>query len=160
MEAQKMTASQSQKNRKTRNHKSRKPIKKILVLEDDKDFSALLKHHFETQSDLQCVCVAEPYEALNTLSEQHFDLILIDERLPGMRGSHVIREIDDFIERDPLLTDFSSQNYKIPTILMSGGEIQWDDSLPLKNFMIRKILKKGDSNFSVDRLIQEINKSF
>jgi DNA-binding response OmpR family regulator len=65
---------------------------KILVVEDDKNISKLLKYNLE-KADYECNLVLTGEEALDILNRRQVDLIILDIMLPEMDGLEVCRII-------------------------------------------------------------------
>lgn len=84
---------------------------KILVVEDEPDYSDFLRQHLEER---QCVVtsVRDGREALEAGSSEDFDLVLLDHQLPGDDGVEVLRKLKT-LQRD------------LPVIMMTAyGYIQ------------------------------------
>ncbi|MDD5087192.1 MAG: sigma-54 dependent transcriptional regulator [bacterium] len=71
---------------------------KILIVEDEPDYSEFLKQHLEER---QCLVtsVRDGKEALNVSSSEDFDLVLLDHQLPGDDGVEVLRKLKT-LQRD------------------------------------------------------------
>lgn len=119
------------------NHK-----KRVLIIEDDRDMAAVIKYRIESFGGIHCDLVSDPYEALNFLSDHPYDIVLVDQRLPGMLGSSVLSQVDQFIDLDPTLSELNRFSHKIPVVLMSGAPIKLSQKYSLKHFNIQKILDK------------------
>lgn len=65
---------------------------RILIVEDDKHISKLIKFNLE-KANYECVAAATGEKALAALGNQPFDLIMLDLMLPGMDGFEVCRAI-------------------------------------------------------------------
>ncbi len=116
--------------------------KKVLIIEDDKDMAAVIKYRIESYGGSHCDLVSDPYEALNLLSDSAYDMVLVDQKLPGMLGSSVLSQVDKFIDLDPTLAELNRFSHKIPVVLMSGAPIKLSSHYSLKHFNIEKILDK------------------
>jgi signal transduction histidine kinase len=66
----------------------------ILVVDDEHEIALLLKRILESEGH-EVVTVADGLEARDILSEQHFDLLICDLKMPGMSG----RELYSYIEQ-------------------------------------------------------------
>ncbi len=115
---------------------------KVLIIEDDKDMAAVIKYRIESYGGAHCDVVSDPYEALNMLSDAAYDMVLVDQKLPGMLGSNVLTQVDRFIDIDPTLSELQRFSQKIPVVLMSGAPIKLGSRYRLKHFKIQKILDK------------------
>jgi DNA-binding response OmpR family regulator len=71
---------------------SRAPARaRVLVVEDEQDISALIKHTLERSGDVDVEVVGSGDTALRIASEQPPDLILLDLNLPVLNGVEVCR---------------------------------------------------------------------
>lgn len=61
-------------------------IKSILVVDDDLDFSLMVKMLLETFEPCWVILAANGYQALDIVRNVAPDLFLLDYRLPGMNG--------------------------------------------------------------------------
>lgn len=94
--------------------------KRILILDDDADFNNLLTDIF-SQADYEVVSERDPMEALNRFKQENFDLIVTDQKMPGLSGEEFIREV-------------KAVNGHIPIIMVSGY---------LDNDTIRDLIQQG-----------------
>jgi len=65
---------------------------KILIVEDDKHISKLVKYNLE-RAGFECTVTITSEEALEVLDKEPIDLIILDIMLPKMDGFEVCREI-------------------------------------------------------------------
>jgi len=65
---------------------------RILLADDQEEIRLLLKRQLESQGH-RVVAVANGEEALQALRRQVFDVALLDEEMPGMSGTQVLRAI-------------------------------------------------------------------
>jgi len=65
---------------------------KILIVEDDKNISKLIRYNLE-KSGFQCTVSITGEEALEILDHESIDLVILDIMLPKMDGLSVCREI-------------------------------------------------------------------
>jgi DNA-binding response OmpR family regulator len=87
---------------------------KILVIEDDRTVGQYVKHGLEEQrytADL----VDEGLEGLRMASTGHYDVIVLDLRLPGMTGLEIVRTLRDRGVTTPvlMLTAQDSVEFKV-----------------------------------------------
>lgn len=110
---------------------------KILVVEDDKNISKLIRYNFEKEG-FDCITSFNGEDALKTLDKSPVDLILLDIMLPGIDGLEVCRKV----KQDKKLAD-------IPVIMLTakgeevdrvvGFELGADDYV-VKPFSPRELL--------------------
>ena len=87
---------------------------KILVIEDDRTVGQYVKHGLEEQrftADL----VDDGLEGLRVASTGHYDVIVLDLRLPGMTGTEIVRTLRDRGVATPvlMLTAQDSVEFKV-----------------------------------------------
>jgi len=70
-------------------------MKKLLVVEDDVDLNSTIVKYLEMKS-FKCDFVFDGAEAVNMAYENHYDLILLDVKLPSLNGFEVSEEIRKF----------------------------------------------------------------
>jgi DNA-binding response OmpR family regulator len=64
---------------------------RVLVVEDEQDIAALIKHTLERSGDASVATVGRGDEALRAVSELSPDLVILDLNLPVLSGSDVCR---------------------------------------------------------------------
>ncbi len=70
----------------------RKNMEKILLIEDDKDFSEMLSLMLEREG-YEVECVENGIEGLQMIRKNHFDLVITDIIMPEKEGLETILEI-------------------------------------------------------------------
>ncbi len=68
---------------------------KVLIIEDDPELLMALTLFLEKYS-MEVVCAEEPYIGLSQLTQNDFDIIILDLTLPGMDGLEVIEKIREY----------------------------------------------------------------
>ncbi|WP_309384792.1 response regulator [Cerasicoccus frondis] len=94
--------------------------RKILIVDDDSDFNQLLTDIF-SQANYEVSSCEEPERAVTVFSEGDFDLVVTDQKMPGMSGEELIRTLKR-IKPD------------VPIIMVSGY---------LDNDTIRSLIREG-----------------
>ncbi len=120
---------------------------KILIIEDDKHLSKLVKYNLE-KSGFHCVAATSGEEGLEKLSQEVIDLIILDIMLPGMDGLQICKEIKRDHRRSHLpVIMLTAKGEEIDRIV--GFELGADDYV-VKPFSTRElvlrvkaILKRG-----------------
>ena len=79
---------------------------KILLLEDDLNLSETVSDYFEEQG-FDVICVYDGEEAISSIYEHNFDLLLLDVNVPNKNGFEVLKEI-------------RTQNKKVPAIFITS----------------------------------------
>ena len=70
-------------------------LKKVLIVEDDKDFRSILEQSFIDQNDIQVIVAGDGEEGLAFAEKEHPDLIMMDIQMPKMDGITAAKEIKD-----------------------------------------------------------------
>lgn len=114
----------------------------ILVVDDDSKVRELIQAFFSMKSEeIICVMAADTQQAVLKMSNQEFDIVLIDNMMPGRTGI------------DYALSLRKSIKYaRTPIILMSGA-LQQDDVLRAIEGGLKDILVKP---FSLKQLSDKI----
>lgn len=114
----------------------------ILVVDDDPKVREMIQLFFSMKSEeVTCVMASDTQQAILKMSNQEFDIILIDNQMPGRSGL------------DYALTLKRSIKYgRTPLILMSGALLQ-DDVIRAMEGGIKDILVKP---FSLKQLYEKI----
>src|SRR2546423_2806237 len=76
--------------------------KRILCIDDDPDTCELFRYLFDFPG-LEVVSVHTAAGALRRIKSEHFDLCLLDNRLPDASGTEVCRWIRDFTPQTPII---------------------------------------------------------
>jgi len=64
---------------------------KILIIEDDPELAMVLSSYL-SKYGMEVTAVEDPYIGLSTLTQQDFDLVILDLTLPGMDGLEVVEK--------------------------------------------------------------------
>ncbi len=111
------------------------PQGRILLVEDEMNLARPLQFNLE-QEGYQVRCTANGKEALEWLSQQKFDLIILDIMIEGMDGFEVARRVRRTDQRLPILmlTARSTEQDRV-----QGLELGADDYM-VKPFHLRELL--------------------
>ena len=108
---------------------------KKLLLEDDLNLSETVAEYFDEQG-FEVVCVYDGDDAISSIYENHFDLLLLDVNVPNKNGFDVLKEI-------------RAQNNNVPAIFTTSlnsmnsleeGYISGCDDYIRKPFELRELL--------------------
>ena len=78
---------------------------RILVIDDEADFSALFKENLEESGNYEVLTLDQPKKAVATAEEFKPDLIFVDVVMPGMDGGDVVTALraNFLFARTPIL---------------------------------------------------------
>ena len=125
-------------------------MKKVLVVEDDRDIVSLLGIHLQ---DLDChlVTAYDGEEGLNKALHQDFDLIILDIMLPKMDGTEILRQLRSNKIHTPVLM-LTAKSEEIDKVL--GLELGADDYLT-KPFSVREFIARVKAIFRRAKFFKE-----
>ncbi|MCM8796042.1 MAG: response regulator transcription factor [Candidatus Omnitrophica bacterium] len=112
-------------------------MKRILIVEDDKNISKLVKYNLEKQG-FDCFTTSSAKEALEVLNRYPIDLIILDIMLPGMDGFEACRSIkqDNRLKHIPIIM-LTAKGEEVDRIV--GLELGADDYI-VKPFSLRELV--------------------
>ncbi|MEZ4825339.1 MAG: response regulator transcription factor [Bacteroidia bacterium] len=125
-------------------------MKKVLIIEDDRDIVSLLEIHLR---DMDCL-VTKAFNGPDGLShalEGTFDLVILDLMLPGMDGMDICRNLRAEKIQSPILM-LTARSEEIDKVL--GLESGADDYLT-KPFSIRELLARVKAIFRRIQIVQK-----
>jgi two-component system phosphate regulon response regulator PhoB len=131
--------------------------KKILVVEDEKNISKLVKYNLD-KAGYDCVVTSKGEEALKILEREPFDLAVLDIMLPGIDGLEVCKRIraDENLRTMPIIM-LTAKGEEVDKVV--GFELGADDYI-VKPFSTRElilrvkaILKRGKEEEAVPNLL-------
>ncbi len=86
-------------------------MKRLLIVDDEKHLRLLYKTEFEAEG-YRVDAAADAKEALGLFEREHYDLVILDIRMPGMDG---IEALGKFLGRDnklPVIINSAYDSYK------------------------------------------------
>ncbi|HEX9023286.1 MAG TPA: response regulator transcription factor [Geobacteraceae bacterium] len=112
-------------------------MKKILVIEDEKDLAELLVFNLEKEG-FKMACAYDGVSGLEKAQREEPDLIVLDLMLPGMMGTEVCKELrkEPRTARIPVLM-LTAKGEEIDRVV--GFEVGADDYI-VKPFSMRELL--------------------
>ena len=125
---------------------------RILIVEDDKSISKLIKYNLE-KADYDCAVSSSGEKAVEIVKNQPVDMIILDIMLPGMNGFDVCRNVkqDTKLKAIPIIM-LTAKGEEVDRIV--GLELGADDYM-VKPFSVRElvlrvkaILKRGKAEES------------
>jgi len=75
---------------------------RVMIIEDDEEMRSLLKDFFEEEG-FETDSVNNGVDALEKLSEDHFDLVITDIRMPGLTGLDILPTIRKLKPETPII---------------------------------------------------------
>ena len=75
---------------------------KILIVEDEQDYRDFLKHHLE-EHDYHVVSAGDGAAALDAFTEEEFDLVFLDHRLPSKDGVEILKQMKTVNRDTPIV---------------------------------------------------------
>ena len=131
-------------------------MKRVLIIDDDVEMANAVKYVIQSLSaSCSCTVVTDPYDALLEVADNVFDLVLVDQHIPGLFGSDILKHADEFIDADPILKQ--SDAYKVPVkvVLMSGSEEIHQLELKFHHFSVTDSVQKKDLTQFLKNYFQE-----
>jgi len=113
-------------------------MKKILIIEDDQALCQTLKTALEVEN-YKVLSASDGGEGYKLATQENFDLILLDLRLPEMDGFEVCKNLRLKGDRTPIIFLTGEKKQEIDKVL--GLELGGDDYM-IKPFGIRELLAR------------------
>jgi two-component system response regulator AtoC len=130
----------------------------VLVVDDDPQMQFFLKEALERQQYLVQV-KGSAEEALDTLKDEKFDLILMDVRLPGISGLDAVDEIQKADRRTPIIimTAHGTRDSALDAVRRGAYDYFTKPfSLDELEIIVRRALEKKRLLAELDRLSHEL----
>jgi DNA-binding response OmpR family regulator len=120
----------------------------VLVVDDEPGILSALRRSLRNEP-VEVITAGSPAEALGWLDEIAVDLIITDQKMPGMIGTDLLREVR---RRSPRTARALMTSDRAPSTVSEGLESgadtfiykPWDEGQLVGR--VRRILKIGDSN--------------
>jgi two-component system, NtrC family, response regulator HydG len=96
----------------------------ILLIEDDLTFSKILEG-FLTKNKFSVTTMHKGKAGLAAFSDQHFDLVLLDYRLPDMTGMEILTEIKSVSPRTPVIIMTSFSDIRTAVKAIKAGALEY-----------------------------------
>lgn len=111
-----------------------KQMKKILIVDDDEQVRFNLTTYLKDEG-YEVLNVPSAMDALALIERQHFDLAIVDMRMPGMNGEELIMRINQVKPGLRYIIHTGSLGFSVPEDLAQIG-INPDDVVtkPIKDF--------------------------
>lgn len=117
---------------------------KILAIDDQIHMLKLLERIVEELTDYEITATNNPVEALELLSENQYDLVVTDMKMPGVDGMEILKYLTD------------NKRFEQAIIITAFGSMETaTDALALGAFdYITKPFKKDQIIFAIDRAMR------
>jgi len=96
---------------------------RILLIEDDENFAQMLACALEQRGGSDVMVAAEAFEASNLMSQQAFDLVVTDWRLPAINGFGALRKAEQCLSLDPMAPQEWFGRHKVPVIVITACDL-------------------------------------
>ncbi|MDH4028141.1 MAG: sigma-54 dependent transcriptional regulator [Nitrospirota bacterium] len=142
-------------------------MNRVLVIDDEESIRELLKDFLESR-EMEVVTAANGEDGLTLLSEDRFDLFILDLMMPGMNGLDVLREVTTRNINVPSIVitahatvqtaveamklgafDYITKPFNIEDIYLAIKRALEFSKLQSENIMLKKELKKKFSSHSI-----------
>ncbi len=123
--------------------------RKILLVDDDTDFTEMIKFHLEIKNDYEVTVLSESKKVMETLHAFQPDVILLDLLMPGIGGI----EICEMLDKDPL-------GLSTPVIIISGLNKNVDKLKAYKLGIADYLVKPVDGNDIINAIEKALRAKF
>ncbi len=93
--------------------------KRILLIDDDEDLGNLLKGYVSRKFNCRVTLATDSFEAMNVLTEEFYDLIFLDWKLPALTGGQTLQLLEQGLYYEPELPIQWDSN-KVPVVIFSA----------------------------------------
>ncbi len=101
--------------------KNFKKMKRILMIEDDPEMAELITRSLKNKFSCATYIANDPFEAMNLMSENFYDLIILDWQLPGLNGYETLQHADKSLSLEPSLP-IQWDHKKVPVVIVSASK--------------------------------------
>ena len=119
----------------------------VLMIDNEKEFSLLVKSFLEESCDCEAKIVPDGYNGMRMAAKIKPDLILLDVLMPAMNGFHILKQLKENKETASIPVMMVTAVQDVEARLRAEG-LHCEDYLikPIKledlRFKINKVLKK------------------
>jgi putative two-component system response regulator len=108
----------------------------VLVVDDEEPITEMLFQAL-TKAGYVCHTATSAEHALKLLSENKFDVVLTDIRMPGMSGVDLLKKIKSDYDSDVMVMTGFTEDYNYESIVMAGASDFIQKPISFKELMIR-----------------------
>lgn len=94
---------------------------RVLLIDDDLDMGEIVKNSLKFRYNCRVDIASDPFEAMNTMTENFYDLIILDWRLPALNGGQTLKELEKGFYFEPALP-IQWDKQRVPVIVFSAGD--------------------------------------
>ena len=130
--------------------------KKVLIIDDDQDMSEVLQSFLEKDEHYAISTAQDPFEAMDMMTEQVFDLIVLDWNLPKMNGLETLIQTEKWFRCDPnLLLEWEDR--RVPVIIFTGNEKAICKAPYTKHFRYSGYVNKSNT---IETIVNSLKQNF
>ncbi len=127
--------------------------KRILLIEEDWDFSQLLSSLLSKHLDIEVEAVKNPYQALGKMTHEPFDVVVLDSKFNPYQA---LVEAEQFL--DPVLENHFADTGKTPVIALVSAGADPVAGLESQYFWITaEVVKRPRLNSTLQAVEEELN---
>jgi PleD family two-component response regulator len=127
--------------------------KRVLVIEEDWDFSQLLSDLIAQHLDVEVEVVKNPYQALSRMIHEPFDVLVLDSLWNPYQA---LTEAEQFLE--PLIQNSLTTLHKVPVLVVTSELDPAIRGLESQYFrIIAAIERSGELRTTVKQIEEELN---
>lgn len=101
--------------------KTYKKSKKILMIEDDPDMSAIITKSLKQQHSCIIDVAQDPFEAMNYMTENFYDMIILDWQLPALNGAETLVQAEKGLRLEPSIP-IQWDRQRVPVVIFSSSK--------------------------------------
>ncbi len=139
------------------------PKEKILIVEDEGGYREYLTSHLE-EKGFSVSAVPDGTTALDVFTEEEFDLVLLDLRLPGQDGLDVLKQFKDYSPETQIIMMTAYGLVQSAVEAIKGGAFDYIAKETLNpetlNLTIRKALEQRRLKRENEQLRAEISRKY
>ncbi len=98
-----------------------KKPKKILMIEDDPDMSSLIAKSLKQKYSCIIDIAQDPFEAMNLMTENFYDMIILDWQLPALNGAETLVQAEKGLRLEPSLP-IQWDRQRVPVVIFSSSK--------------------------------------
>ena len=133
-----------------------KRFKRVLIIDDDQRMSHLLQDLLQFDPNLKVSIAQDPYDAMDMMTDQAFDLIVLEWNLPVLNGLETLLATERGFKFEPNLP-LEWDDKKVPVIILSGCEKSECKPPYTKHFRYLAYINKANN---IENIIENLRYQF